>query len=71
VTKLDTIKEIRSRYLNEDAPANAAGGGGIAGIGIGPKGEPGVQKKRKDIIMGTVRRKKVITTNPMPSLGVR
>tara|TARA_R110000868_G_scaffold243684_1_gene499699 strand:+ start:215 stop:796 length:582 start_codon:yes stop_codon:yes gene_type:complete len=28
--------------LKEDAPANGAGGGAIAGIGIGPKGEPGI-----------------------------
>ena len=29
----------------EDAPANSAGGGGIAGIGGGPDGEPGVMPK--------------------------
>ena len=29
----------------EDAPANSAGGGGIAGIGVGPDGEPGVMPK--------------------------
>ena len=32
----------------EDAPANCAGGGAIAAIGIGPDGEPGVKKKKKD-----------------------
>ena len=40
----------------EDAPANSAGGGGIAGIGVGADGEPGVmpraanqyKKKKKD-----------------------
>ncbi len=34
----------------EDAPANSAGGGGVAGIGVGPDGEPGVhvKKKKKD-----------------------
>ena len=31
----------------EDAAANSAGGGGIDGIGVGAKGEPGVHKKRK------------------------
>jgi hypothetical protein len=37
-----------SQHIDEDAPANAAGNGGVAGIGIGPKGEPGVDlKKRK------------------------
>ena len=34
----------------EDAPANSAGGGGVAGIGVGADGEPGihVKKKKKD-----------------------
>jgi hypothetical protein len=27
--------------MEEDAPANAVGGGNIAGVGVGPKGEPG------------------------------
>ena len=31
---------------NEDAPVNAVGGGNIAGLGIGPQGEPGIPKKR-------------------------
>lgn len=30
---------------NEDAPANSAGSGNIAGIGVGPDGEPGVTPK--------------------------
>ena len=33
--------------LKEDAPANGAGGGAIAGIGIGGNGEPGVSPKRR------------------------
>jgi hypothetical protein len=33
--------------LNEDAPANAAGGGGVAGIGVGAKGEPGGTRRTK------------------------
>ena len=32
--------------LKEDAPANGAGGGAIAGIGIGPEGEPGLSPKK-------------------------
>ena len=36
--------------IDEDAPTNSAGSGNVAGIGVGPKGEPGVspsvQKKR-------------------------
>ena len=31
----------------EDAAANSAGGGGIDGIGVGDKGEPGVRMKKK------------------------
>jgi RNA polymerase sigma factor (sigma-70 family) len=39
------------------APANNAGGGNIAGIGIGPAGEPGIKrKKKKTIVMGTIKR---------------
>jgi hypothetical protein len=30
-------------------PANAAGSGNIAGIGVGPKGEPGVYPKKKKL----------------------
>lgn len=53
----------------EGAPANSAGGGGIAGIGVGPQGEPGVsprvqrkiQRKQKSTptsaILGYFRRK--------------
>lgn len=26
--------------LKEDAPANAVGGGNVAGVGVGPQGEP-------------------------------
>jgi len=32
----------------EDAPTNAAGFGAIAGIGVGPAGEPGVSKSAAD-----------------------
>lgn len=46
---MKTFKE----YLQEDgvvgggAPANSVGSGAIAGVGIGPQGEPGVSKKKK------------------------
>jgi hypothetical protein len=37
--------------IGEDAPTNAAGAGNVAGIGVGPHGEPGVDpKKKKDKI---------------------
>ena len=39
------------------SPTNSAGSGGIAGIGQGPDGEPGVTKKnKKKIILRTFRR---------------
>ena len=33
--------------LKEDSPTNAAGTGAIAGLGVGPQGEPGVNMKKK------------------------
>ena len=33
--------------IEEDAPANAAGGGNVHGIGVGPHGEPGFDPKKK------------------------
>ena len=42
------ISKIRQvRTLNEEAPANAVGGGHIAGVGVGPQGEPGVDLRKK------------------------
>lgn len=38
----DSIQETES-----GVPANQAGGGGVEGIGVGPRGEPGVPKKKK------------------------
>ena len=52
--------------VGEDAPANAAGGGNIAGIGVGLQGEPGVHPRHqpkknrtvptKSVVMAMVRR---------------
>lgn len=48
-TRLKKVEESVS--LAEDGegstPANAAGRGGVAGIGVGPQGEPGVSLKKK------------------------
>jgi hypothetical protein len=33
------------------APTNAVGGGAIAGIGVGPKGEPGVKLRNKKSVV--------------------
>jgi len=39
------------KSMNEDAPANAVGGGAIAGLGVGPQGEPGVNMKKKKKVL--------------------
>jgi hypothetical protein len=39
------IDSLFESMIDEDAPANNAGSGNIAGIGIGPKGEPGLTPK--------------------------
>jgi len=49
----NSIRLIRN--LMEDAPANVVGGGAIAGLGVGPQGEPpGIpaSKKKKRYIYG-------------------
>lgn len=40
---------------------NAAGGGSIDGIGVGPKGEPGVYPKKKKlrVLFPMIKRKEV------------
>lgn len=35
------------KFIDEDAPTVSAGSGVIAGIGVGPDGEPGVTKKKQ------------------------
>tara|TARA_B100000927_G_scaffold83589_1_gene67113 strand:+ start:2195 stop:2371 length:177 start_codon:yes stop_codon:yes gene_type:complete len=39
--------DLKTFKMWEMAAANSAGGGGIHGIGVGPKGEPGVRLKKK------------------------
>src|SRR5210317_112673 len=48
-TNMKNFKELAQDIVNrmEDAPANAAGSGNVAGIGVGPDGEPGVNPKKK------------------------
>lgn len=49
---LDTLTDVFKKSVKEDAPVNAVGGGNIAGVGVGPQGQPGVKpdvmKKYKD-----------------------
>jgi len=41
------IDALFENAFEEDAPANSAGSGNIAGIGVGPQGEPGMSPKHK------------------------
>jgi hypothetical protein len=43
-----TIKDFKTwSKITEEAPVNNVGSGNIAGVGIGPKGEPGISKKKQ------------------------
>lgn len=55
------------KNISEDAPANNVGSGNIAGVGVGPDGEPGIKKTKyqkknekeaPDPIMSPIRRRK-------------
>ena len=37
----------KCKPMQEDAPTNSVGGGQIAGLGVGPQGEPGIKRKKK------------------------
>lgn len=49
-----------NEFIKEDAPTNSAGGGAIAGIGVGPDGEPGVSPKSHEKYKNKNRKKKRI-----------
>ena len=42
----EDVNSVFNDYLSEEAPVNAVGNGGIAGVGVGVKGEPGVTKRQ-------------------------
>lgn len=53
-------------HIKEDGevggcPTNSVSPGNVAGLGVGPQGEPGIKKKRKkdanDIVLAMLRRK--------------
>lgn len=44
------------KFMSEDAPTNNAGVGQVDGIGVGPRGEPGV---RRSVMMMINRRNKL------------
>ena len=63
---MKTFKNFKDK-MKEDAPVNSAGGGNIAGIGVGPDGEPGIKKKKKkDIVMGLIKRNVKENTGDSP-----
>ena len=41
------VSPYSGQEIEEDAPANWAGGGNVHGIGVGPYGEPGIDPKKK------------------------
>lgn len=56
--------QLQEEKIEEDAPTNSAGSGAIAGIGVGPDGEPGVspRKKKKYASDNKVGARKVTTS---------
>lgn len=42
---IQTASDYMNTEMNEEAPTMSAGSGKIAGIGVGPQGEPGVMPK--------------------------
>jgi hypothetical protein len=65
--------------LNEQAPVNSSGGGGIAGLGVGPQGEPGVsssamnrhkkENEQNSPVMTNILRRKPLDV-PLVEMGV-
>ncbi len=57
----------RKKRMNEDgamvggAPVNNVGDGAIAGVGVGPQGEPGVKKRKLASFISYIRRKPPVT----------
>lgn len=45
------------QFMSENAPTVSGSGGAVAGIGVGPQGEPGVKKKKSPQIGQMFRRK--------------
>lgn len=51
------------REFLEDVAANCVGGGQVAGLGVGPDGEPGVtKKKKKNVVLATLSRRNANVT---------
>jgi hypothetical protein len=58
--KPSKIEEDGAAAMGGGAPTNNVGSGAVAGLGVGPQGEPGVDKRKKKnpIIAKMIRRKK-------------
>ena len=53
-TKWKEVSAYTGQPIEEDMPTNAAGRGAVAGIGVGPDGEPGynpIKKKNKETLL--------------------
>lgn len=56
----DKVCKPIEKNISEEVPANNVSGGKIAGVGFGPQGEPGVNKKKRITpFMAYLRRKQV------------
>ena len=47
MTTWKEISPFTGTDIDEDAPTNAVGTGSVAGLGVGPMGEPGVHPRKK------------------------
>jgi hypothetical protein len=48
------VEDLREEPIDEE-PANVAGSGAVAGLGVGPQGEPGYKKKRRVILSRNIK----------------
>jgi len=49
--KWNEISPFSGLDIGEDAPTNSSGSGSVAGLGVGPMGEPGVKKRKKQSLI--------------------
>lgn len=66
--KISIDELFEAKFLKDDAPTNSVGSGAIAGLGVGPDGEPGVtrqqQKRHRDRIHKPKRLRDIIGMKP-------
>ena len=57
--KLNKVEEDGAAAMGGGAPTNNVGSGAVAGLGVGPQGEPGVDKRKKKspVLQKMLRRK--------------